>query len=119
MLFSVTAFSQVPAEKIISMTPGLPSVSQLLSCYKAAEDPSHETVLEKNYVSDFLEAWDDARSKISDMREASKGTGIPSDIMNAQTKEGEPMVERRQGLLDRSKTIWAMVNPNDYEQVAQ
>ena len=42
-----------------------------------------------------------------------------TDIMNAQTKEGEPMVERRQGLLDRSKTIWAMVNPNDYEQVAQ
>ena len=42
-----------------------------------------------------------------------------NDIMNAQTKEGEPMVERRQGLLDRSKTIWAMVNPNDYEQVAQ
>ena len=42
-----------------------------------------------------------------------------NDIMNAQTKEGEPMVERRQGLLDRSKTIWALVNPNDYEQVAQ
>ena len=86
MLFSVTAFSQVPAEKIISMTPGLPSVTQLLDCYKAAEDPSHETVLEKDYVSDFLEAWDDARSKISDMREASKGTGIPSDIINAQTQ---------------------------------
>ena len=86
MLLSVTAFSQVPAEKIISMTPGLPSVTQLLDCYKAAEDPSHETVLEKDYVSDFLEAWDDARSKISDMREAYKGTGIPSDIINAQTQ---------------------------------
>ena len=40
-------------------------------------------------------------------------------IMNATTAEGDPMIERRQGLQDRSKTIWAMVNPNDYELVAQ
>ena len=40
-------------------------------------------------------------------------------VMNAQTANGEPMIERRQGLMDRSKTIWALVNPNDYEQVAQ
>ena len=40
-------------------------------------------------------------------------------IMGAVTKEGTPMIERRQGLLDRSKTIWALVFPNDYEQVAQ
>ena len=38
------------------------------------------------------------------------------DIMNAQ-QGGEPMIERRQGLQDRSKTIWALVNPNDYEAV--
>ena len=40
------------------------------------------------------------------------------EIMNAQSN-GEPMIERRQGLLDRSKTIWALVNPNDYEAVVQ
>ena len=40
-------------------------------------------------------------------------------IMNATQKNGDPMIERRQGLQDRSKTIWALVNPNDYEQVAQ
>ena len=40
------------------------------------------------------------------------------DIMNAK-QGGEPMIERRQGLVDRSKTIWALVNPNDYEYVAQ
>lgn len=39
-------------------------------------------------------------------------------IMGAQM-DGEPMIERRQGLQDRSKTIWALVNPNDYEMVAQ
>ena len=41
------------------------------------------------------------------------------EIMNATDKDGEPMIERRQGLVDRSKTIWALVNPNDYEAVAQ
>ena len=40
-------------------------------------------------------------------------------IMNDQQADGKPTIERRQGLMDRSKTIWALVNPNDYEQVAQ
>ena len=40
------------------------------------------------------------------------------NIMNAQLG-GKPMVERRQGLVDRSKTIWALVNPNDYEATMQ
>ena len=42
-----------------------------------------------------------------------------AQIMNATQKSGEPMIERRQGLQDRSKTIWALVNPNDYEMVVQ
>ena len=41
------------------------------------------------------------------------------DVMNAKRPNGEPMVEQRQGLMERSKTIWALVNPNDYEMVAQ
>ena len=40
-------------------------------------------------------------------------------IMNANGSDGKPMVERRQGLIDRSKTIWALVNPNDYEATMQ
>ena len=31
----------------------------------------------------------------------------------------KPNIERRQGLVDRSKTIWALVNPNDYETTMQ
>lgn len=42
-----------------------------------------------------------------------------SKIMDSKDSSGEPMIERRQGLVDRSKTIWALVNPNDYEDVAQ
>ena len=34
-------------------------------------------------------------------------------------QNGAPMVRQRQGLKDRSKTIWALVNPNDYEDVAE
>ena len=53
--------------------------------------------------------------------------GIASDtkfwedqkIMGANGPDGKPMIERRQGLVDRSKTIWALVNPNDYEATMQ
>lgn len=41
-----------------------------------------------------------------------------SAIMDAQMGD-KRMVERRQGLVDRSKTIWALVNPNDYEATLQ
>ena len=38
--------------------------------------------------------------------------------MNAKDgKTDKPMIEMRQGLMDRSKTIWGLVNPNDYEMV--
>lgn len=58
---------------------------------------------------------------------ASEVKGIKGDtqfwedakIMNASGPDGKPMVERRQGLVDRSKTIWALVNPNDYEATLQ
>ncbi len=40
-------------------------------------------------------------------------------IMNAKTAGDQPMIERRQGLQDRSKTLWALVNPNDFELVLQ
>ena len=53
--------------------------------------------------------------------------GIKSDsqfwddqtVMNATGADGKPLIERRQGLVDRSKTIWALVNPNDYEATLQ
>ena len=40
------------------------------------------------------------------------------NVMGAMQGD-KPMVERRQGLVDRSKTIWALVNPNDYETTMQ
>lgn len=42
-----------------------------------------------------------------------------SQIMNAKNEDGNPMIERRQGLVDRSKTIWGLVCPDDYEATIQ
>jgi len=42
-----------------------------------------------------------------------------SKALSRSDTKGEQMIERRQGLLDRSKTIWSLVNPNDYELVIQ
>ena len=40
-------------------------------------------------------------------------------VMSAKDAKGTPLIARRQGLLDRSKSIFALVNPNDYEMVQQ
>ncbi|MBO5774519.1 MAG: hypothetical protein J6R63_00640 [Kiritimatiellae bacterium] len=42
-----------------------------------------------------------------------------AEIMGASQANGKPMIERRQGLIDRSKSIWALVFPNDYEATVQ
>ncbi len=61
-----------------------------------------------------------AGNSVSEIKGIKAGTQFWEDqeIMNAQ-KDGKPMIERRQGLVDRSKTIWALVNPNDYETTMQ
>ena len=43
------------------------------------------------------------------------------DMDNFKSAMGgdKPDIVRRQGLVDRSKTIWALVNPNDYEATVQ
>ena len=58
---------------------------------------------------------------MSEIKEIKPGTKFweEKNVMDAKQADGEPFVERRQGLVDRSKTIWALVNPNDYEAVAQ
>ena len=40
-------------------------------------------------------------------------------VMSAKDGKGTPLIARRQGLVDRSKTIFALVNPDDYEMVQQ
>ena len=61
-----------------------------------------------------------AGDMVSEIKGIKSGTKFweNQDIMNAE-QGGKPMIERRQGLVDRSKTIWALVNPNDYEATMQ
>ena len=40
-------------------------------------------------------------------------------VFSAKDKNDVPLITRRQGLQDRSKTIFALVNPDDYEMVHQ
>ncbi len=62
-----------------------------------------------------------AGDSMSEIRNISSHTKWWEDakIMDARSATGDALIERRQGLVDRSKTIWALVNPNDYEVVAQ
>ena len=62
--------------------------------------------------------YGDSESEIKEIKSHTK-FWEQDNVMNAKQSDGEPYVERRQGLVDRSKTIWALVNPNDYEYVAQ
>jgi hypothetical protein len=40
-------------------------------------------------------------------------------VFSAKDKSDTPLITRRQGLVDRSKSIFALVNPDDYEMVHQ
>ena len=56
----------------------------------------------------------------SDMKPIKAGTKFWEDEKFQNAMSGEnPAIIRRQGLVDRSKTIWALVNPNDYEATMQ
>ncbi len=58
-------------------------------------------------------------SEIKGIANDSKFWEDQDGVMNKMGANGKPLIERRQGLMDRSKTIWALVNPNDYETTMQ
>ena len=61
-----------------------------------------------------------AFSTVSEMKQIKANTKFWETDNFKDAMSGEkPDIERRQGLVDRSKTIWALVNPNDYETTMQ
>ena len=62
-----------------------------------------------------------AGNSFSEIKPIKAGTKFwdEPNVMDAKQPNGENYITRRQGLLDRSKTIWALVNPNDYELTMQ
>ena len=61
-----------------------------------------------------------AGDTVSEIKAIKAGSKFWEEETFLSAMQGEkPLIERRQGLLDRSKTIWALVNPNDYEATLQ
>lgn len=60
-------------------------------------------------------------NSFSELKPIKSGTKFWEDekVMDAKQANDEPYIARRQGLQDRAKTIWALVNPNDYELTLQ
>ena len=78
-------------------------------------EPAIISVRITNKEGDTLDGQDEGASnlKMPDEWWAS------DQVFSAKDKKGTPLIARRQGLLDRSKTIFALVNPDDYEMVQQ
>ena len=62
------------------------------------------------------DCWAEGEKRIQAL---AKPSSLEEAFWNNQKIMGDKEIERRQGLVDRSKTIWALVNPDDFEYVAQ
>ena len=79
-------------------------------------EPAIISVRITNKEGDTLDGQDEGASalKMPDEWWAS------DQVFSAKDKKTDtPLIARRQGLLDRSKTIFALINPDDYEMVQQ
>ena len=70
-----------------------------------------------NKEGDVLAGQDEGAAKL--FGKSAENWWENDNVMSAKDKAGAPLIARRQGLLDRSKTIFALVNPDDYEMVLQ
>lgn len=70
-----------------------------------------------NKEGDVLAGQDEGAAKL--FGRSAENWWENDNVMSAKDKAGAPLIARRQGLLDRSKTIFALVNPDDYEMVLQ
>lgn len=69
-----------------------------------------------NKEGDILDGQDEGASNLKMPENWWENDGV----FSAKDKKTDiPLITRRQGLLDRSKTIFALVNPDDYEMVHQ
>ena len=68
-----------------------------------------------NKEGDILDGQDEGASNLKMPENWWENDGV----FSAKDKSGTALITRRQGLVDRSKTIFALVNPDDYEMVHQ
>lgn len=78
-------------------------------------EPTVISVRITNKEGDTLDGQDEGASNLKMPDE----WWTSDQVFSAKDKKGTPLIARRQGLLDRSKTIFALINPDDYEMVQQ
>ena len=82
-------------------------------------EPAAIAVVITNKEGDILDGQNDGAEAVVGKKLAEKWWENSDQVMSAKDAKGTPLIARRQGLLDRSKTIFALVNPDDYEMVQQ
>ena len=82
-------------------------------------EPAAIAVVITNKEGDILDGQNEGAETVVGKKLAEKWWENADQVMSAKDSKGTPLIARRQGLLDRSKTIFALVNPDDYEMVQQ
>ena len=82
-------------------------------------EPAAIAVVVTNKEGDILDMQNEGAETVVGKKLAEKWWENSDQVMSAKDGKGTPLIARRQGLLDRSKTIFALVNPDDYEMVQQ
>ena len=82
-------------------------------------EPAAIAVVITNKEGDILDGQNEGAETVVGKKLAEKWWENADQVMSAKDAKGTPLIARRQGLLDRSKTIFALVNPDDYEMVQQ
>ena len=82
-------------------------------------EPAAIAVVISNKEGDILDGQNEGAETVVGKKLAEKWWENADQVMSAKDAKGTPLIARRQGLLDRSKTIFALVNPDDYEMVQQ
>ena len=82
-------------------------------------EPAAIAVLISNKEGDVLDVQNEGADAVVGKKLADKWWENADQVMSAKDAKGTPLIARRQGLLDRSKTIFALINPDDYEMVQQ
>ena len=82
-------------------------------------EPAVIAVVITNKEGDILDGQNEGAETVVGKKNAERWWENDDQVMSAKDSKGTPLVARRQGLLDRSKTIFALVNPDDYEMVQQ
>ena len=82
-------------------------------------EPAAIAVVITNKEGDILDGQNEGAETVVGKKLAERWWENSEQVLSAKDAKGVPLITRRQGLLDRSKTIFAMINPDDYEMVQQ